>query len=520
MIRFKKTLSIVISALFLVKLGTALAGDITSENYQARLEGLDDKVEKVIDDFNLPGIAIAVVAGGKVIKIKGYGFRDLEKKLPVTENTQFSIGSSTKAFTSFVIGTLVDEGKLDWYKPVKEYLPHWQMQTPYATENTNLIDILSHRSGLARHELIWLANPELNIEMLLEKLPFLEFSNKGARQEFIYNNLLYGVAGHIAETVSSQKWETLVQSRILDKLEMSNTSLTYFDMVNAEDYALPYIEREQRLLSTSFNQSLSEVMRPAGSINSSVKDMSKWLQVLVEEGRFQQKELIQRNTLFNIQSPHISISGFNNDSDKSPMHYGLGWFARTYRGHYQVQHGGNVDGFTSAVFTYPNEDIGIVVLTNKNYSPVPYSMSLDISEMLLTLEPRHHLNALLKKMTANGDQNVNVENYEPTRQSSVALAAYTGTFHHQGYGEIKILEVEGGLELEYIEIKERFVASETNNFFSKNTHPFGIFESGELIFNQGKDGEVVSVQVPFDSSYPITFNRNKERKICFFWCVN
>jgi CubicO group peptidase (beta-lactamase class C family) len=485
----------------------------TAIDYSARLVDLDKKIEKVISDFNLPGLAIAVVADGQIIKAKGYGYRDISKALLSTEDTQYSIGSSTKAFTSFMLATLVDEGKLEWDVAVKDYLPQWDMHDEYATNHVTLRDMLSHRTGLPRHELIWYANSNLTIDDLMVKLPNLE-SSKELRQGFQYSNLMYAMSGYLAEKITEQDWNELIQARILDKLDMHNTSLNYSHMQSSDDYSLPYEEDGQELKVTPFNKHINGVMRPAGVINSSVKDMSKWLQVLLDEGLYKGRQLIQKPSLAQLQSPHIAITGLSPDADKSPLSYGLGWFTRTYRGHYQVQHGGNIDGYTSAVFTYPHDGIGIVVLTNKNYSPVPYSLAMDISDSLFSLEARNHLVTSLTRKQAQTEQNNAPDSEQDTvnkLKPTFELPEYTGTYYHPGYGELNISVVEGGLKVNYMEIEEQFEHDVFNTFVSRNTFQFGIFEDEKLSFNINKNGTVAAVNLPFEHTLDgITFTRQPD----------
>ena len=489
-------------------------------DYKNRLGDIDKQVEQAIADFKVPGVAIAVVADGEIIKSAGYGVRDVERSLPVTPDTQFSIGSSTKAFTSFVIGSLVDEGKLDWDDPIKEVLPTWETSDAYLTDNGTLRDLLSHRTGLARHELIWLGNPDLTSDELLETLPHLEMG-KTFREGFIYNNLMYAIAGVVAEKASGKSWSELVQNRVLDKLEMGNTSLDITDMQESEDFALPYIESESILERVDFNSTMSEAIKPAGAINSTANDMARWLKLLLDKGVHKQLPLIEERTLATIQSPQTVISPYVGDPDSSPMHYGLGWFTKSYRGHYQVQHGGNIEGFTAAVFTYPTEKIGIVVLANTHATMLPHALALDISDKLLGLESRNHTAGFLSRKNANVVTSSEQELQASGKQETVAtkLGEYVGEFYHKGYGEIQISEVDGVLELEYKGVVERFSKQQPDRFLSENTHQFALFEDESLTYERDDIGDITSVMVPFDFPKPIRFTKSRERKICLFYCT-
>lgn len=493
------TLSI---SLYLLSVAQVFAAEGNNTiDYSVRLVGLDNKIEQAITDFNLPSLALAVVVNGEVIKVKGYGYRDISQNMPATADTQYSIGSSTKAFTSFMLGTLVDDGKLEWDLAVKNYLPQWKMHDDYATNHVTLRDMLSHRTGLARHEFIWYANANLTIDDLLKKLPNLE-SSKELRQGFEYNNLMYAIAGYLAETTTAQQWDQLIQGRILDKLNMTNTSLNYIRMQASGNYSLPYEEDGQALKKVSFNKNIAGVMRPAGVINSSARDMSKWLLVLLDNGQYNGQQVIQKASLEQLQSPQIAITGMTQYADISPLSYGMGWFTQSYKGHYQVQHGGNIDGYTSAVFTYPKDKIGIVVLTNKNHSPVPHALALAISDSLFNLKDGDHLaKSLLKKQsekevdTLTAIQNNSEHKLEPTLE----LSKYTGNYYNSGYGKVCIETIANGLQVSYMDIQEQFEYDGLNTFVSRNTFKYGIFEGERLSFNIDDKG-VVAVNLPFEQA--------------------
>src|SRR5208337_3967936 len=186
------------------------------------LDGLDEFVTQAMKDWKVPGLAIAVVQGDKVILLKGYGYRDLEKQLPVTPNTLFAIGSITKSFTVTTLGMEMDEGKMDWDKPVRDFLPTFKLYTPELTEGMVVRDLITHRSGLPRHDLVWYSS-DFSREDLLRRLQYLE-PNKPLRAKFQYNNLMFMTAGYVAGLLNGTSWEDAVSRRVFKPLGMTGTN--------------------------------------------------------------------------------------------------------------------------------------------------------------------------------------------------------------------------------------------------------------------------------------------------------
>jgi CubicO group peptidase (beta-lactamase class C family) len=204
------------------------------------LNDLDLIVNDAMDAFNVPGVAIGVVIDGKVVLSKGYGYRNLDKGLPATENTLFAIGSCTKAFTTFILGQLVDEGKIHWDDPVIAYIPEFRLMDQYATYHITIRDLVAHRSGMARHDFLWL-NPEFTRADVIKSLQYLEPACT-LREKFQYNNLMYAVAGILIENVTGQTWEEELVSKIFTPLNMLNSNASVKESQTSEDFSIPYAE--------------------------------------------------------------------------------------------------------------------------------------------------------------------------------------------------------------------------------------------------------------------------------------
>ncbi len=237
-------------------------GDPVAKAKEA-LVGFDDVATDAMKKFEVPGMAIAIVKGKEIVYAKGFGFRDVEKQLPVTADTLFAIGSSSKAFTTFVLGTLVDEGKIEWEKPVRNYISWFKLYDPSMTEHLTVRDLVTHRSGLPRHDLVWYNNFESTREQFVRKLAYLEPS-ADLREKFQYNNLMFLTAGYLTEVITGKTWEEAVRARVFDPLGMKRSNFSVTDMQKDSDFAQPYGKKESKIEKLPFRPITN--LAPAGSI--------------------------------------------------------------------------------------------------------------------------------------------------------------------------------------------------------------------------------------------------------------
>ncbi|MCB2154153.1 serine hydrolase [bacterium] len=416
---------------------------------QEALDGFDDVVTQALEDFNAPGIGIGVVVDGELIIAKGYGLRDIDGELPVTEETLFPIGSSTKAFTAFTMATLVDDGDVDWDAPVAQYIPGFKLYDEYATAHITPRDLLTHRSGLPRHDLMWYNKQDIPRKEMVRRLRFLE-PNKELREVWQYNNLMFMTAGYVIEQVTGQTWEEAVRERVLDPLGMKATNFSVKETQARDNHATPYIEDDDELKSVAYRP--IDVMGPAGSINSNVVEMANWLRVLLGSGKFNDETILPVTEFSELISQQMVISGAPQESWASPSSYAMGWFTDTYAGHYRVSHGGNIDGFSALVTFYPNDDLGIVALSNKNADPLPELLSREIADCVLKIESKKWLKEALKNREKFKDIVKEAEERKdefrvPDTDPSHSMTEYAGEYMHPGYGTIEIDEKDGALQM-------------------------------------------------------------------------
>ena len=339
---------------------TAAVGVRTDPAYAAALQRIEDKLEAKRNEYGIPGVSLVIVKDDQIIYLKGLGYKDLEKKVPVTPDTQFAIGSATKAFTALTVLMAQDEKRLSLADSPKKYLPYFHMYDPDTDKNITLRDLLSHSSGLNRTDLAMitgkLTRAEL-IEVAGQAKPTAKLHEK-----FQYQNIMFVAAGEAAATAERSTWDRLVASRIFAPLGMKNSTLTIAQMQKARDRSFGY----------SYNFDTKETKRlpyreivqvaPAGSINSSARDMAQWLKFVLDGGTVNGKRLISEESYNEWTKPQMKIS------PDGKFSYGLGWFIQDWKGKKVIQHGGNIDGFNSQVAMIPEEHLGFVLLTNVSAS--------------------------------------------------------------------------------------------------------------------------------------------------------
>ena len=295
----------------------------------SNLAGLDGVVEQTMKDWNVPGVALAIVKDGTVVYAKGYGYRDVNRGLRVTPDTLFAIGSCSKAFTAAALGMLVDEKKLEWDKPLRDYLPDLRLYDEYATAHIRPRDLVTHQSGLPRHDLVWYGSP-LSRRELFERLRYLEPSAP-LHAKYQYNNLMFMTAGMLVERLSGMSWEDFVRRRILDPLDMKTATLSVTAAQKADDYSLPYAEENGAIKEIPFRH--IDAIGPAGSINASVNEMANWLFLQLNKGRRGEQQLISEKSLLETQTPQIVSGGDLKYDETFYSSYAMGWAVNVYRGH-------------------------------------------------------------------------------------------------------------------------------------------------------------------------------------------
>src|ERR1051326_9005922 len=332
---------------------------------ESRLKGIDSWMEKLLKDWNAPGVGVGIIANGKLIFAKGYGYRDYEKKLPFTPKTLCPIASNTKLFTAVAAGLLVKEDKLDWDKPIHEFVPSIRFYNNELTSTVTLRDMLAHRTGITRHDSIWYKS-DFTRKELFERLQYLE-PKEPLRQLFLYNNLMYAAVGYAIELKSGQPWENFVQERILRPLEMNSSVYSISDMTNAPDFAVPFTERRDsnEIHRIPYYEDTAG-LAPAGALISNIEDISHWLTALMGEGKYGGKQVLPQDVLKATLEPAIALHNTRGEAfgfwEMLNTVYGMGRDTAAYRGHLLAFHGGALGGFFSQISYMPQDHIGVIVL--------------------------------------------------------------------------------------------------------------------------------------------------------------
>lgn len=477
-----------------------LGDDRTVASTTDPLAGFDSFVNQAIHDWEVPGLAVAVVKNGKVVMARGYGSRDVDKKLPVTPKTLFAIGSCTKAFTTFLMGTLVAEGKLDWDKPVRTYLPEFRLHDRVASELITPRDLVTHRSGLPRHDLLWY-NASLTRKEIVERLPYLEPSET-FRSKFQYNNLMFLTAGYLVERLTGQSWEDAMRARIFKPLGMTDSNFSVIDSQKAADFARPYDERDDKIVAIPFRDITT--IGPAGSINSNVEDMARWLIVQAHKGTIDGKQILTAGVLADIHTPHMTTGVPAERKEIAPAGYALGWGVDDYRGHRRVHHGGAIDGFIAATTLFPDDDLGIVVLANLSGTGLPQIVTRHAADRLLGLPPIDWNSEALGKKAKNKAATKEAKTKKDTVRRPGTTPAhpieeYVGEYEHPGYGVVKVELRDGKLSLTYNKIEAPLEHWHFEVFRALKNPKDPAFEDQKVQFITNVKGYVDGIAVSFET---------------------
>ncbi len=484
---------------------------------KGKLKDFDAFLEQALKEWKAVGLAVAIVVGDDAVYAKGFGHRDLERQLPVTADTLFAIGSATKAFTAFTLATLVDQGKMDWDRPVAEYLPGWRLYDDTLTGRVTPRDLVTHRTGLPRHDLVWYNNAALTRADLFQRLRYLQ-PNKDLRETFQYNNHMFAMAGYLIEQLTGRTWEEAVRLRVLAPLQMLRSNFSVVDSQQDSDHAIPYQVHDEKIEKMAFRE--IQAMGPAGSINSSVNEMSHWLSLLLKEGQFRGVRLLAKEALAEMHTPQMAIRSLPREPEISPGSYGLGWFLNSYRGHFRVQHGGNIDGFSALVTYFPNDNLGIVALANQNGSALPGLATNHAADLLLDLEAkdwnaealkRYQLAIKTQKEAEEKKTTVQIQGTSPSHP----LADYAGEYSHPGYGTLVIHQDEAGaLSMEYNGIRAPLGHWHYDVFNGLENPDDRTFEDMKLTFNTNLKGYIDSISAPFEPAVDlIRFSRRPDRRL-------
>ncbi|HEX5074417.1 MAG TPA: serine hydrolase [Gemmatimonadaceae bacterium] len=416
---------------------------------------LDAYTAQAVKDWGAVGLAIAVVKDGRVVFAKGYGVRELGKPDLVDTTTLFAIGSTTKAMTSAAIGMLVDEGKVRWDDPVTNYLPGFQLKDPWATREITVRDLLTHRAGLPNADYLWYGTNNSTAE-ILRRVRYIDLAYS-PRSSFIYQNVMYAAAGQVVAAASGMPWEEFVRTRIFTPLHMTGTVPLLSKAGAMPNVASPH-DRIDDTMRVIRNASVDGVAS-AGSVWSSVADMSKWVRFILDSGRVDGNRLLKPETFTELFKPQTMVPAgeFYPTARLTHPHwttYGLGWFQQDYNGRAVDFHTGSIDGMVAIIGLIPDERLGVYVLANADHVEARHALMLkvfdlwgpspargrDWSRELRTLYGDIQTKATL---AAKAEEAKRVTGTKPT----LPLARYAGVYSDSLYGDVTVTAGGDGLRL-------------------------------------------------------------------------
>lgn len=421
---------------------------------QSPWRAFDGYVARAVRDWNVPGLAIAVVQNDSVVFLKGYGVRTLGAPDPVTVHTRFANASTTKAFTALAVALLVDSGKLGWDDRVIDRLPGFVLQPPYATQELTLRDLLTHRVGFSDPGSLWYGR-EFDYPEMLRRLRFVP-PESSLRSHFAYNNVTYATAGVIAGHAAGQSWDDLVTSRILVPLGMTETVTQAKGLAGIADVAAPhdYIDDTLRPLGPA-GIGLVDALAPAGSMYSSVTDMAQWLRFLLDSGRVAGRRLVSARSFAELFRPQTIIGpndGFYPTARLTKPHftaYGFGWFLEDYRGEFVAFHTGSIDGTVAIVGLIPDRRVGVVVFANRDHAEVRHALMYRAFDVALGGgAPRRDWSADLRALydslrdAGRAAQREAQSHRILNTALSVPLERYAGTYRDSLFGDV-VIRVDG-----------------------------------------------------------------------------
>lgn len=478
------------------------------ENSMINTEELRNRINEEMAKWDLPSMGLGIIKDGEIVMAEGLGLRDIENGLKPDADTMYQIGSCSKAFTAAACAKLVDMGKLEWDRPVIEYLPWLRFKDEFTTHNVTVRDLLCHRTGLPRHDAFWIDGPCSRMDVvknLANMAPAWSF-----RSYWCYQNSCFVAAGVLIEELSGMSWEEFVKKEIFEPLGMTRSTFYVDDIASDPNHAEPYdrpvptdlkgIVKVPFLKSDREDRSagIGAPYGPAGSIMSTVNDMLKWVKFNLNNGKVGDEQIISEENMKEIHKPQMLMAQplLTAWPEMDFYSYAMGWFTETYRGHMMVEHGGNINGFSALVTMIPDMDLGIVNLVNFNDAFNTYPTAYEIIDLFMGVTGgnwderfREFISMVFGSIVeqTKGLLPEKIENTVPT----LPLEAYTGTFTNPTYGDIVIDIEDGSLFFTYNKRRSPLVHYHYNTFTIEDEH--ALFNGMAICFPIGKNGKADTI---------------------------
>jgi CubicO group peptidase (beta-lactamase class C family) len=484
------------------------------------LDGLDSYINQALRDWEVPGLAIAVVKDDAVVRSRGYGVRKLGASVPVDDKTVFAISSCSKAFTAAALAMLIDEGKISWDDSVTKYLRDFQLHDTYASREITIRDLLCHRSGLPRYDGVWygaVANRDEVLRRLRHAKP-----NTSFRSQFGYQNIMFLAAGQVIPAAADSTWDEFVKQRLFVPLGMKASSTSIKAIPDSDNVATPHQRIEDKVEVIPWRN--IDNAGPAGSINSNVADMTQWLRLQLNEGTYCGKRLLTTKAIREMHTPQsvIRVEGMGPEGRRWELlhpgsrllNYGLGWVIREYRGRVVVQHGGSIDGMRSLVILVPEEKLGMVILSNRGGQFVPEVVGQRVLDAYLGALPRDwssewlELDKALEQETKDAEKRLEGERMKETKPS-LTPEKYAGTYRDDLYGDMRVANEKDNMVVRYGSLVGKLEHWHFDTF--RATWSDRTFRKGMVTFRLNARGKVDEMQVALEGGDSVFSLRRKKQ---------
>jgi CubicO group peptidase (beta-lactamase class C family) len=420
-----------------------LAGHSQTKSFEKKFPIIDRYIDSLMKDWNIPGLALGIVYKDQLIYGKGYGWRDLEKKLPVDANTMFPIASNTKLFTATAACIMAEEGKFNLDKPVRTYMPALNFYNDELNAKVTLRDMLSHRTGLPRYDGIWVASPFSRKETVL-KVVYMK-PQLGFREGYIYNNIMFASAGAVMENVTATSWEDIIRKRFFQPLQMNNSCFSDDDMMKTGNFSYSYFEPDStRKLQRVTHMAQSDALGPAGTIKSTVEDMSHWMIAELNDGKYKGQQVISGSAIKQTLTPNNLADKEGKWDELSNSLYCLGRTIQTYKGYKIATHTGSIDGYYSNLTFVPSQELAIFVVHNSQPGgSLRGVIAFPIIDRLLDLTRTPWSERYMKEyLKGKGDEKRSEDSIKATQVKNTTpshpLKAYAGVYSNTIYGDMTI----------------------------------------------------------------------------------
>jgi len=455
------------------------------------LSDLDQYIQNTMQDWKIPGLAIAIAKDNKIIFIKGYGVLKVGNPNKINENTIFAIGSCTKSFTATALGILVDEGKISWDDKVQHHLANFQVADPYITKELTIRDILSHRSGLDPSDTLW-SIMNLDSKAILQRLCYIK-TIAPLRSSWIYNNIFYLVAGEIITAASKTSWHDFIKTRLFMPLGMINSFTCSKEIQNLNNIASCHFYDDAKEEIVAIPWKNIDNIAPAGAIASSIADMAKWLLFNLDCNN---EKLLSFSSHQELYSPQIA-------RPETPMlpskinFYGLGWSLQEYKGLKLISHNGGFYGTTSRIAMLPEKHLGVVVLTNMQGSLITHDLILHIFDEYLGGEKTNWHKNLLEYAQKLKDKAQKEAKMMQEQQDflTTTFDDFLGCYHNDLYGDLVITQNHEKLHFTFYSLTDDLTHLQNDSFLFVPTKECFYISQTVLNFIKNKNGKIDAVIV-------------------------